>query len=446
MRKIIIAGMFFLTLTHLMSFNLPWARIYGGSDYDWTKSIQQTSDGGYIVAGYTYSFGAGENDCWILKLTSAGNIEWQRTYGRISHDGARSIQQTGDGGYIVAGYTYSFSAGEYDFWILKLDSAGAIQWQCTYGGIEWDIASSIQQTSDGGYIVAGHTYSFGAGQNDFWILKLNSTGTIQWQLTYGGSSWDYAVCIQQTNDGGYIVAGDAYSLGAGGRDIWILKLTSTGNIEWQQIYKEGSTASIQQTTDGGYIVAADTRSFGAGEYDCWILKLDSTGNIEWQRTYGGSNSDHASSIQQTTDGGYIVAAHTTSFGAGASDSWILKLDSTGTIQWQRTYGGIEWDIASSIQQTGDGGYIVAADTASFGAGNKDFWILKLNPEGEIDPSCGFIQSSNAIVSDTYIFPSETSVTPVNTNVTPQSTHISPQDTNVISNLICGGKKKGGGRR
>ena len=206
-----------------------WQKTYGGSNLDWASSIQQTTDGGYIVAGWTESFGAGNMDFYIIKLDSNGNKVWEKTYGGSENDVAYSIQQTSDGGYIVAGGTYSFGAGSADFYIIKLDSNGNKVWGKTYGGSNDEWARSIQQTTDGGYIVAGTTYSFGAGYDDFYIIKLDSNGDKVWEKTYGGSSYDEAYSIQQTSDGGYIVAGGTSSFGAGSADFYIIKTDSEGN-------------------------------------------------------------------------------------------------------------------------------------------------------------------------------------------------------------------------
>ncbi len=340
-----------------------WAATYGVSGYANASSIQQTTDGGYIVAGYTYSFGSGAWDIWVLKLDSGGNLEWQKTYGGSGYEFAESIQQTRDGGYIVAGYTWSFGAGFYDFWVLKLDSDGNVEWQKAYGGSGHEYAGSIQQTSDGGYILAGSTTSFGAGGRAFWVLKLDSGGNVEWQKAYGGSGGESANSIQQTTDGGYVVAGGTGSFGDGYNDMWVLKLDSDGNVQWQKTYGGPSydnAHSIQQTADGGYIVAG-SKSFGVGgPADFWVLKLDSDGNVEWQKAYGGPTSnEYAHSIQQTTDGGYIVAGYTAFFNIYSANFWVLKLDSGGNVQWQKSYGGSEGSgLASSIQQTSDSGYIV----------------------------------------------------------------------------------------
>jgi len=365
-----------------------WQKVYGGSLWDEAYSIQQTTDGGYIVAGHTESFGAGGYDVYILKLDKNGNRVWQKTYGGKYNDGAYSIQQTTDGGYIVAGYTTSFGAGGYDVYILKLDKDGNKVWEKTYGGEDEDVAWSIQQTTDGGYIVAGKTDSFGSGDFDIYILKLDKDGNRVWGKTYGGEGDDEAYSIQQTTDGGYIVAGETESFGADWSDVYILKLDKDGNKIWEKTYGEEydeKAYSIQQTTDGGYIVAGWTESFGAGRYDVYILKLDKNGNKVWEKTYGGSRRDEARFIQQTTDGGYIVAGYTESFGAGKYDAYILKLDKNGNRVWEKTYGGEDYDEALSIQQTTDGGYIVAGYTESFGAGKYDAYILKLDKDGNTVP-------------------------------------------------------------
>jgi hypothetical protein len=351
----------------------------------------------------------------ILKLSSNGEIEWQKTYGG-SWDDVRSFQQTIDGGYIVAGWTGSFGAGGDDIWILKLSSTGDIEWQKTYGGSEYDRALSVQQTSDGGYIIAGKTDSFGAEGGDTWVLKLSSAGEIEWQKTFGGSSDDYASSIQETSDGGYIIAGKTDSFGAGGDDTWVLKLSSAGEIEWQKTYGGSSddyASSIQETSDGGY------------------LKLSSAGEIEWQKIYGES-SWGIYSFQQTSDGGYIITGTTRSFNAGwLGDIWILKLSSNGDIEWNKFYGGdYSTDVASSVQQTSDGGYIVTGDTYSWGAGESDIWVLKLSPNGDIDPLCAFINTSDAEVSDTNIIPEDTDIIAADTDIIPEDTDITPQDTDI----------------
>jgi len=401
---------------------------------------RQTDDGGYIVAGYETSLlGPTGYDFWILKLSSSGHTEWQRAYGGNGPDMARSIQQTIDGGYVIAGYISPSTLAERGFCVLKLDSAGDIEWQRACGGNDEDWPTSIQQTSDGGYIVAGITTSFGAGDYDYWILKLSASGDIEWQKAYGGSSFDSATSTQQTSDGGYIVAGYTSSFGTGGSDIWILKLTQLGDIEWQKTYGGvGSewTTSIQLTTEGGYIVSGYTSSFDNGTGDIWILKLFPSGDIDWQRVYKGNSSDGAHSVQQTVDGGYIVAGFTESFGVGRRDVWVLKLSSSGNVEWERAYGHSGDDWAHSIQQTSDGGYIIAGKTISLlGAGGGDFLIIKLDSSGNIERVPELVHSSTAEVFDTAVIPINTFITAQNTDASSQIPLITVLDTDVTGHLL-----------
>ena len=309
-----------------------WSRTFGGSDYDDAGWVRQTSDGGYILAGCTRSFGAGGSDAWLIKTDSLANEDWSRTFGGSDYDYAYSVRQTSDGGYILAGWTYSFGAGSCDAWLIKTDSAGNEEWSRTFGGSDYDGAKSVQQTSDGGYIVAGLTYSFGAGSGDAWLIKTDSVGNEKWSTTFGGSDWDWAWSVQQTSDGGYILAGRTYSFGAGSCDAWLIKTDSLGNEEWSRTFGgsdvEGAW-SVHQTSDGGYILAGYTGSFGAGSSDAWLIKTDSLGNEEWSRTFGGSHFEHAYSVQQTSDRGYIMAGYTDSFGPGGFDAWLIKTDSLG---------------------------------------------------------------------------------------------------------------------
>jgi len=416
------------------SFCYPqWIAIYGGKGDDRAYSIQQTSNGGYIVAGTTESFGKKNHDLWILKLNPNGAIAWQKTYGGNGYDQARSIQQTSDGGYIVAGTTESFCKKNHDLWILKLKGDGTVVWQKSYGGQYKDDARFIHQTADHGYVVTGNTWSFSKGKSDVWVLKLKFDGSIDWQKSYGGNGYDKACSIYQTSDGGYVITGITKSFGAQDHDFWVLKLRSNGTIIWQKAFGGFHTdygRSIQQTRDMSYVVAGWTRSFGGGDYDGWVLKLNPDGNIVWQKTYGGSGSDHANFIQQTDDGGYIVTGWTDSFGKKNLDLWIFKLNPNGKIVWQKTYGGNDIDYAESVMQTSDGGYIIAGGTMSFGFTRKagfNSWVLKLDANGEIH-DCDVMGISEVFVSDT-------SVTAKNTNAIPQDTFSKPIDTSVIPQVI-----------
>jgi uncharacterized delta-60 repeat protein len=408
-----------------------WAKAYGGVNRDIAHSIQQTADGGFIFAGETYSFGAGNADEWVVKLDADGTIQWQRAYGEVGYDMAHSIQQTSDGGYIVAGESSSFGGGT-QVWILKLEANGGITWQNLYGGSGDDVAYAIQQTSDDGYIVAGETTSFGAVGVDALVFKLKSDGTIDWWNSYGGANDDRARSIQKTSDGGFIVAGETSSFGAGDLDVWVLKLDASGTVQWEKRYggaNDEAAYSVQQTSDGGYIIAGGATPVGAFFNDVFLLKLDADGNGVWQNTYGGANDDVAYSVQQTSDGGYIVAGRTSSFGNIFGDIWIIKVKSTGSIDWQKTYGGNDSNSANAIRQTSDGRYVVAGETAYFGVGSADVCVGKLDSTGEFANASALVHTSTATAA-TAAFTVGTSlaaVTPA-TTVAPDPTFISPLDS------------------
>jgi uncharacterized delta-60 repeat protein len=449
MKRFLLFFNFYFILTSFTFLNAQWAKVYGGSAIDRAFSIIQTNDGGFVVAGFTESFQAKERDFWVFRLDSEGNIQWQRTYGGWGNDHAHNIQETDDGGYIVIGCTDSYGAGYNDVWVLKLAANGDVEWQRAYGGNSYDYGYFIRQISDGGFIVAGETFVSTADQySDGWVLKLGSNGDIEWQRAYGGLWNDFIRNVLPTADGGYIALGqtNAWSYGSDNYDIWVLKLTSTGDIEWQRRYGGSGYENpwmIQCTSDNGYMVAGYTNSFGAGGYDAWIIKLDSSGDIEWHNAYGGWDGDFAHSIQETAEGDYIVSGCTFSFGNGRREAWIMKLNKDGDlngagpyVEWQRTYGGVANDCAHIIHETNDGGYIVAGFTESFGAGDFDVFVLKLEANGDISPSCELVGSTDCAISYESILPVETQVSPQNTNKFPTTTLVTPQNTDAIVEMIC----------
>jgi hypothetical protein len=363
---------------------VQWQKTFGGSERDDGFSVQQTSDGGYVIAGRTYSFGAGNRDVYLIKTEPNGSSQWQKTFGGSKNDDGFSVQQTSDGGYVIAGHSESFGAMEQDVYLIKTEPNGSSQWQKTFGGSKNDHGFSVQQTSDDGYVIAGHTYSFGAMEQDVYLIKTEPNGSGQWQKTYGGSESDYGNSVQQTSDGGYIIAGSTTSFGAGSSDVYLIKTDSNGNSQWEKTFGGGNydfAQSVQQTKNGGYVIAGHTYSFGAGSSDVYLIKTDSNGNSQWEKTFGGSDWDWGNSVQQTKDGGYVIAGHTYSFGAGEYDVYLIKTEPNGSSQWQKTFGGREYDHGDSVQQTLDGGYIIAGATYSFGAGEYDVYLIKLCSEG-----------------------------------------------------------------
>jgi hypothetical protein len=381
-----------------------WNKTYGGIDVDIAKCVAQTSDGGYILAGDTFSYGAG---ILLVKTDSVGNEQWRQTFGgkNRSQAGATSVQETTDDGYIIAGDIRFFSDKSHFLWLVKTDSNGNEQWNKTYGPGDYDGAFSVAQTSDGGYITAGSTYL----RNDkfhFWVLKTDPNGNEQWNKIYGnwGENVVYSVLqtsdfcqkffflffwlgdnqaysVIQTSDGGYIIAGHASSYAG-----MLVKTDANGNELWSKIYGSGGSVanSVIQTLDGGYIIAGNTWLYGDGDSDFWVLKTDSKGNEQWHKTYGGSDSDEANSIIQTSDGGYIIAGYTSSYGAGDLDCWVVKIDSNGNMQWHNSFGGTGYDKAYSIKETSDHGYVIAGLKDSCGKNSFDFWLIKLEGKQMIE--------------------------------------------------------------
>ncbi len=255
-----------------------------------------------------------------------GSVEWSQTFGGSSAEVGKSVQQTSDGGYIITGSTESFGAGSLDVYLIKTDSSGNMLWSQTYGGTHSDVGSSVQQTSDGGYIIAGYTSSFGAGE-DVYLVKADASGNITWSKAFGGTHFDVGSSVQQTSDGGYIIAGYTSSF-ATGYDAYLIKTNASGNMTWSKAFggtNDDMAESVQQTSDGGYIITGETISFGASLWDVYLVKADASGNMTWSKAFGGANHDLVRSIQQTSDGGYIITGETTSFGADFPDVWLIKL-------------------------------------------------------------------------------------------------------------------------
>ncbi|MBI5740237.1 MAG: choice-of-anchor D domain-containing protein [Nitrospirae bacterium] len=402
-----------------------WSKTYGSSGDDFIRSIVRTPDGGYIAAGYTTSFSEGDADLWVVKLDGAGDVQWQKTYGGGGVDSARTLALASDDGYIIAGVTDSFGKGLMDALVVKLGPDGSTQWEYTYGGADADYARYIQQVSDGGYIVAGWTSSFETGMSDAWMLKLDAAGQVQWQKAYGREGDDQARTVQSTSDGGYIVTGWTSSFGNGDFDAWILKLDASGNVQWQKTfggYRNDYSKYVLQTSDGGYVVAGWTASFGRGDFDFWVFKLNSAGTIEWEKTYGHTGTDQARHIQQTSDGGYIVAGWSNSFGAGDYDVLTLKLDASGNIVWQSAYGDSGDDKSNSVIQIPDGGYVVAAETASFGVMSNDSWVLKVDGNGNIG-ACPNKYTPHMIAGTSSAMIRNTGIAGIMTDAVPQAESI-----------------------
>ena len=362
-----------------------WNKTYGTVGFDFGKCVQQTPDGGYILAGY---FSYPPYGAMLIKTDELGDEQWNTTYGEFYHIwvDAISIDQTKDGGYIVAG-AGDFAGGARDtIFLFKTDINGNISWSKTFVFQEWNEAYSVQQTSDLGYIVAGWTMiDFNISNSDIILLKTDKDGNEQWNRTFGGVKSDRGYDVKETSDDGLILTGiiDGYSWEDG--DLLLLKTDSSGNEQWNRtfggLFLEYGY-SVQQTTDEGYIITGLTNSFGTGNGDVWLIRTDQNGTEIWSRTIGGIYEDSGSSVFQTSDGGFVIAGRTESYGAGKEDLWVIRTDHNGIEIWNMTFGGIEEDGAGSIEQTTDGGYIIKGTTESYGFGGGDFWLIKIDVENQ----------------------------------------------------------------
>ena len=409
----------------------------GGSSNDYLACMDLTKDGGLIIGGYSNSNKShqktednkGEDDYWIVKLDSLQHTEWDKTIGAHNADDLGSIKQTNDGGYILGGQSESNISGDktenskglYDYWIVKIDKNGIIQWDKTIGGNEDDYFSSIEQTSDDGYIVGGISFSDSSGDKtenrkgsyDYWVVKLDRLGNIQWDKTVGGNGYDQLSTIQQTEDGGYIlggqsesnISGDKTQNSKGGADYWIVKLSNTGDVQWDKTLggnKNDYLYTLQQTSGGGYIFGGMSYSDSSGDktedrkgsYDYWVIKLNNSHHVEWDKTIGGKDIDHLTCLQQTTDSGYILGGYSSSQKSGDKtensrgdeDYWIVKLNKSGVIQWDKTIGGTNYDNLIDIKETRKNHYILGGYSISQISGDKikklrgkyDYWIVYLD--------------------------------------------------------------------
>ncbi|MFH1539198.1 MAG: PQQ-binding-like beta-propeller repeat protein [bacterium] len=363
-------------------------RVFGGENADMAYSVEETQDGGYFAAGFTTSFGQ-RGDAWLVGLDSKGNWVWDKTFGGKGRDEASSMCMTNDGGVILSGSGFSEDSGSSDFLVVKLDSKGNLKWEKLFDDAGNEYAKAAAPTSDGGVIIAGNRvepyYKDGPKPRDGVIMKLDASGNREWSKRFGsGGVNEDLYSIRQTSDGGYVAVGSSGREKRAGakNDIWVFKLDESGNEEWSKVLEgEGMdlVSSVVQAPDGGYILAGFT-STPRDKGDLWIMKLSASGDPEWEELYGDRGKDEATSIEKTSDGGYIVAGYTTF----ANEGILLRLDEEGYIVWVKTYGGEGRDILVSALETSDGGFIAAGQTNSFGAQGVDFWVMKVDGDGNCE--------------------------------------------------------------
>lgn len=366
-----------------------WNRTFGNIEFDCGYSAWQTQDGGYVVAGETMvNYDEANADALLMKLDANGTEEWNRTFGGPAYDCAYSVQEAEDGSYVLAGYLEEreeIEERDSDAWLIKTDSNGTEEWNKTFGGEKTDRAYSIQNTGDGGYLLAGYTESFGAGASDAWLIKTDSNGTEEWNKTFGGVNEDYASSVNQSKDGGYVIAG--YTNSSAGKDeAWLIKIDSNGTEQWNKTFGgEGYdyAYSVQELDNGGYILAGTTESFGAGGTDGWLIKTDANGTEEWNKTFGGTYTDYFYSVQKTGDGGFLLAGSTQpSSDYNLTQAWLIKTDSDGNRTLNMSFGGEDNDAIMFAQETLDGGHILVGRTSSYGT-VSDIWLIKVGSEKDM---------------------------------------------------------------
>lgn len=378
-------------------------KVIGGSGDDRGRTINKTSDGGFIITGSSNSFGSGGHNTYLLRTDGAGAILWSKSIGGSLQDEGKGVMQTSDGGFIIVGATYSFGAGNRDFYVIKTNNSGDVVWSKTYGGTGDDYGFIIQETNDNCFAMIGHTNSYGNGGNDVYFIKINSTGDILWSRTYGGPGDDRGFSMEQTNDGGFIISGYTTSFGAGDADVYAIKTDINGNVIWSGTFGgagEDQAYSVKQTIDGGYIFTGYS-NFGSSP-EIYIIKTDSPGNMVWSKTFGGAGDDVGNIVYQNNAGDYFIAGYQDSFGAGGYDAFLMKLNDSGNLYYFKTFGGVNDDFGITGCLVDDGGFIVSGFTRSFGAGSYDVYIIKTDNEGQ----SGCNQYDPAVITQT-IPPSET---------------------------------------
>jgi hypothetical protein len=382
---------FLCLIVWITSGNLVYGlkKTYGGEKYDRGISVQQTSDKGFVLVGYTRSFGAGGEDVWLIKTDDSGEEQWNKTFGGENDDNGWAVLQTKNNGYILTGFTKSFGAGAFDVFLINTDAKGKKLWSKTYGGQKNDRSWDLDVTKDGGYIVIGETENDSEGERDVLLIKVDGWGKVLWKKKYGGAKDDRCFSVRQTSDGGFIFAGITYSFGEGDRDAWVIKTDNQGVIQWQKTFggkKSDVAHCVRLTNDGGYIVTGYTSSFSStSNQDCYLIKLNSKGELQWNRVIGGENSYHTLYGQQTRDDGYIITGGVVSIKTRLISACLIKTDGLGQKQWERTFNEMTYKPFTLTRGynggvTSDGGYMLTGDVYVPQSEKGEVYFVKVNPK------------------------------------------------------------------
>ncbi len=355
-----------------------WNRTFGGSPPDGFVSLEQTNDQGYIFAGYTYSFSNGKEDIWLVKTDDDGIEEWNTSFGGMSHDKGAAVIQLADGGFIVVGELFSSKTSSLDACVIKTDQNGAIVWNRTYDSGGSDSGSDIIALNDGGYVLTGSTDR--SEGTDCFLLNFDNMGNMVWNYSFGcqvDCSFLSGLSLVQSEDGGFLITGQVIS-DTFDMDGFLLKTDPRGHLEWMKTYGGSKTdffRSIYSVQDS-IMLTGVTNSFGSGNYDVWIMKVDQDGNEEWNTSFGGSSFDEGYQLFPTSDQGFIITGYTFSFGSEESDAWMIKTDENGVEKWNQTYGGASAEKGFAITESNDNMYVMA------GEAEGDGWLMKVSSSVE----------------------------------------------------------------
>jgi hypothetical protein len=359
-------------------------RVYGGPDLDRGVFVSTTKDSGYIAVGATKSFGEGDEDVYLVRTDSHGEILWSKTYGGADQDFGWSVHEAPDG-FVLAGFTKSFGKGEFDFYLVKTNLDGESEWSETFGGEGSDRCWALALTSDGGFVLAGETTNSGKGKEDCFLVKTDSLGTLLWSQTYGGEKGDRCFSVVQADDGGYVLAGQTYSEGAGDRDAYVIKTSALGELEWSKTFGgEASDVghSVTRASDGSFVVTGYTTSFATMGDDPYLIKIDAQGKTRWTSVLSIEGTNHTLAGEQATDGGFFLVGFSEYRQKGITAALLIKTDSEGQLDWHRdvlptTTGE---SLGYTVRATIDGGCVFTGHTTLNGAGNLD--LLLVGVEGE----------------------------------------------------------------
>ncbi|MBU0487920.1 MAG: T9SS type A sorting domain-containing protein [Bacteroidetes bacterium] len=383
---------------------IKFQKAFGGGLWDEGHAVCQMSDNGYLIAGTTSSFGNGNTDMVLYRLDSLGKALWIKSYGTTLNESAYGLIETRNKDFVFAGFTNGAGAGGYDFYIVRVDSLGDTLWTRTIGGADWDFAYSLAETPDSGIVVAGESYSFSSGNSDMFVVKLSASGDSLWSKHYGGSGYECAYSIVADLDSNLLLAGSTTSFGAGNEDVYLVKLKPDGDSLWTKTYggeADDLANSCITYSGGGYAIAGITGSFGGGMNDYWLLRTNESGDTLFTKTYGSYDNEEAYTVCETFEGGFVIAGSTN--GPGYFDIYFFKSWSDGNWYYATSHGGIKEENAYCVKPTTDGGYIVVGVTNSFGSGFTDIYVIKTDQDGFTGPF-NDVEELPVVLGDFAVFP------------------------------------------